>query len=367
MQNRIQWAGRLIKQFRRCRILVVGDLMLDRYIYGTVSRISPEAPVPVVQVSAERNVPGGAANVAHNVQTLGGRAVLSGVVGRDQAGQLLLKVLAAEGVSAAGVLRVAGYHTTLKTRVLAERQQVARIDWDGRGQMPPPVLRRFCRQAAGLVREADGVIVEDYSKGAVRQELMNAILSAARRRGVPVAMDPKDNADLQLDGLTVATPNRKEAFLLARMPERPPAANPLQDQPLLQVADILMRQWQPQFLVITLGAQGMLLLDRRGLARHIPTVAREVFDVSGAGDTVIATLLLALAAGADHMKAAELANCAAGVVVGKLGTAGCSARELMDFMTLRRQTGGYGSRNASTNGKGTKRPRTLNTMNDTEH
>ncbi len=371
MQTSEKWAGRLIKQFERCRILVVGDLMLDRYIYGSVSRISPEAPVPIVRVNHERDVPGGAANVARNVKTLGGQAVLSGVAGRDPAGRMLLQVLRESGVSAAGVLQAASCHTTVKTRVLAERQQVARIDWDGGARLDAGVMRRFCRLAVGLAEKADGVIVEDYSKGAVRQELMNALLAAARRRQIPVAMDPKDNPDLRLEGLTVATPNRKEAFLLARMPERPPDNDPLRDQPLLQVADILMRQWQPQFLVITLGAQGMLLLDRHGPARHIPTVAREVFDVSGAGDTVIAALLLALAAGADHVRAAELANCAAGVVVGKLGTAGCSARELMDFMDVLRQTGKISSRHASANGKGAggKRaggkgeegPRTLNT------
>ncbi len=347
MHTRGQWAGRLIKRFQRCRILVVGDLMLDRYIYGSVSRISPEAPVPVVRVNDERDVPGGAANVARNVQTLGGQAILSGVVGCDPAGRALLKVLRQEKVSAAGVVRAPSRRTTVKTRVLAERQQVARIDWDGDGRLTAVIMRRFCRLAAGLAETADGIIVEDYSKGAVRQELMNALLDAARRRQIPVAMDPKDNADLRLDGLTAATPNRKEAFLLARIPERPPAADPLRDRPLLEVAGILMRQWQPRFLVITLGAQGMLLLDRRGPARHIPTVAREVFDVSGAGDTVIAALLLALAAGADHVRAAELANCAAGVVVGKLGTAGCSARELLDFMTIQRQAGDCGSRNAS--------------------
>lgn len=347
MQTSGKWAGRLIKRFERCRILVAGDLMLDRYIYGSVSRISPEAPVPVVRVNHERDVPGGAANVARNVKTLGGQPVLSGVAGRDPAGRMLLRALRESGVSAAGVLQAAACRTTVKTRVLAERQQVARIDWDGDVRLDAGVMRRFCRLAAGLAEKADGVIVEDYSKGAVRQELMNALLAAARRRQIPIAMDPKDNSDLRLEGLTVATPNRKEAFLLARMPERPPAADPLRDHPLLQVADTLIRQWQPQCLVITLGAQGMLLLDRNGPARHIPTVAREVFDVSGAGDTVIAALLLALAAGADHVRAAELANCAAGVVVGKLGTAGCSARELLDFMTIQRQAGDCGSRNAS--------------------
>jgi rfaE bifunctional protein kinase chain/domain len=340
MNNREHWASKVVKRFPRCRILVVGDLMLDRYIYGSVSRISPEAPVPVVRVGDERDVPGGAANVARNVQTLGGKAVLCGIIGADAAGRALLKVLRREKVSAVGVVSVASRRTTVKTRVLAERQQVARIDWDSDKRMTTPLLRRFCRVAADLAETVDGIIVEDYAKGAVRQELMNTLSEVARRRKIPVAMDPKDNADLRMEGLTVATPNRKEAFLLARVPERPPVADPLRDRQLLEVGKILMEQWQPLFLVITLGAQGMLLLDRQGGARHIPTMAREVFDVSGAGDTVIATLLLALAAGTGYVPAAELANCAAGVVVGKLGTAGCSAQEILNFMAMKQRKKG---------------------------
>ncbi|MCA1809474.1 MAG: bifunctional heptose 7-phosphate kinase/heptose 1-phosphate adenyltransferase [Kiritimatiellia bacterium] len=339
MKNRIQWASRLMRRFARRRILVVGDLMLDRYIYGSVNRISPEAPVPVVRVDRERNVPGGAANVARNVQTLGGRAVLGGVLGRDDAGRRLLEVLREADVDTRGVLQTGAWRTTLKTRVLAERQQVVRIDWEDRFALDERSLRRFHRLATSLVAEVDGVILEDYSKGAVDQALVDALLRAARQRGVPIALDPKDNAELRVEGITVATPNRREAFLMARLPERAPEPQPLEDRPLLRVAEILMEQWQPLFLVITLGGQGLLLLDRHRAPRHIPTVAREVFDVSGAGDTVIATLLLALAAGAEHLEAAELANCAAGVVVGKVGTAGCTARELLDFLEILRQTG----------------------------
>jgi D-beta-D-heptose 7-phosphate kinase/D-beta-D-heptose 1-phosphate adenosyltransferase len=181
-------------------------------------------------------------------------------------------------------------------------------------------------------RSVSGVIIADYAKGTIEQDVVNAVMRSARSTGIPVALDPKENDTLKLPGLTVATPNRKEAFALARQPEQPPGLDPLKDKPLLRVAAILLEKWKPLFLLITLGAQGMLLVSRSSRPRHVVTAAREVFDVSGAGDTVIATLLLALSAGADYEAAAELANCAAGVVVGKLGTATCSGRELLDYL-----------------------------------
>ncbi len=324
----------MINQFRHRRILVVGDLMLDRYICGTVSRISPEAPVPVVQVVSERNVPGGAANVARNVQTLGGEAVLSGILGADAPGELLLNALKENNVSDKGIVRSQDYSTILKIRILAERQQVVRVDWDGNRAVPASAQASLTAQVCRLAEEVDGIIIEDYAKGAISQKLLDTLIVAAKKQAIPVAMDPKDNPDLLVKGLTVVTPNRKEAFQLARLPERQPAANPLQDEPLLKAAQTLQQEWQPKFLVVTLGSQGMLLLDQQNEPRHIPTVASEVFDVSGAGDTVIAALLLALAAGAGYVQAAELANCAAGVVVSKLGTAGCTAQELLAFMKL---------------------------------
>ncbi len=317
--------------FGNQRVLVVGDLMLDRYLYGTVGRISPEAPVPVVGVRAERNMPGGAANVARNVRALGGQALLCGVVGRDAAGRELLAVLAGEGIDTTGVLQLPGRRTTVKTRIIAERQQVARVDREDPAPLPAPALAALCREAAGLARSATGAIIADYDKGAVGQELVSAVLAAARPRALPVAFDPKRNADFCLGGLRAATPNRREAFALARLAESPPTPDPLRDAPLLKAAAILLGRWKPSFLIITLGAQGMLLARPGRAPVHIPTLAREVFDVSGAGDTVIAALLLALGANADPLAAAELATCAAGVVVGKIGTAVCSGRELLAF------------------------------------
>lgn len=331
MADNIQWARAIVSRFGGRRILVVGDLMLDRYIYGAVSRISPEAPVPVVRVRDEANMPGGAANVARNVQALGGRTLLCGVVGQDGMGRELLAALAREGIATLGVMQLSGRRTTVKTRIVAERQQIARLDVEDHANLSPAARRALCRQAAELASQVDGVIISDYAKGAVGRELVEAVLAAAQQNNIPAALDPKWNAGPRVRGLTVATPNRHEAFALARVPEPAPAGDPLRDEPLLRVAGILLRQWRPSFLVITLGAQGMLLAARGRPPLHIPTAVREVFDVSGAGDTVIAALLLALAAGATGVRAARLANCAAGVVVGKSGTAVCSGRELMAF------------------------------------
>lgn len=331
MKSKTGWARELISAFQKQKILILGDLMLDRYIYGTVTRISPEAPVPVVRVMNEKNMPGGAANVARNIQSLGGYAILSGIVGEDDEGKELMVALTEEGVHTNGVILHPDIRTTVKTRILAEHQQVVRVDWDYQMNLPDDALQAYSRKNADLVLqgEVSGVIIEDYGRGSVFQEVVDAVLAAAKQQGIPVALDPREGSDLRINGMTVATPDRKEAFSLARVPGKQPEGNPLHDEALLRVADILLDQWNLAFLMITLGAQGMLLASKGHKPRHIHTVAREVFDVSGAGDTVIATTLLALAAGGKNHQAAELANCAAGVVVGKVGTADCARNELL--------------------------------------
>ncbi len=323
----------LVEKFTRQKILVVGDMMLDHYIRGSVSRISPEAPVPVVRVTSEHNAPGGAANVARNVSSLGGRSLMCGVVGEDQAGRELLKALEREGVSTEAVMLLPRVRTTVKTRILAGRQQIVRVDWDGRLDLDADQWAAFCARAALAARDASGIIIEDYARGAVRQDLVAAVVSEGRRRDIPIAFDPKKNAELDVRGITVVTPNRAEAFVLAGVVEGEPCEDPLRDAPLMKVSKTLMDKWNPDFLIVTLGALGMLLWKRDAQPRHISTVAREVFDVSGAGDTVVAALLLALASGAAPEEAARLANCAAGVVVGKVGTASCSVEELFRFQT----------------------------------
>ncbi len=333
MKITIERADQLLACATKKRVLVVGDLMMDRFVYGTVSRVSPEAPVPVVHVTREKAMPGGACNVASNLLALGGKAAMAGVIGQDAVGAELKEQLSAAGVSLDAILENGDFPTCEKTRVVAERQQVVRVDREEYLKISGPEMARFLELVRSEVALADGVIIEDYGKGSVQQEVVDAVLAAAAEKGVPVGYDPKDDHILRMEGVSVVTPNRKEAFGSAGVAEGRPAENPLEDEALLEVGRVLDDKWKARHTLITLGPHGMLLLNRGDAAQHIPTRAREVFDVSGAGDTVIATYVLALACGATYLEAAELANFAAGVVVGKLGTATCTRGELIDYMT----------------------------------
>ena len=324
--------AQLLKKFSRRRILVVGDLMLDRYVYGTVSRISPEAPVPVVKVVRETSMPGGASNVACNVRALGGKAAVAGLLGKDAAGVELRWLLADAQVDVECAMMFAGAGTIVKERIIAERQQVVRVDFDRATVWSPRQSDKFRALLAVELARADGVVIEDYGKGAVTQEVVDLVLEKAAKRNLPVGLDPKEGHDLDLKGITVATPNRKEAFGIAGLIDPGAKENPLADKALAKAGEILMEKWGALNLAITLGPLGMYLLTRGKAPRHVPTRAREVFDVSGAGDTVIAAGVTALAAGADFLEAMELANLAAGVVVGKLGTASCTPDELLNHM-----------------------------------
>lgn len=322
-----------LKRFRTRRIAVVGDLMLDRYIYGAVSRISPEAPVPVLRVRDELNMPGGAGNVAANLRAMGGACALCGWTGRDLAGRDLHRVLSARGVGMDGVVCSPSIQTIVKTRIIADRQQVVRVDREDReDDIPASVRARFLARLREEVARSDGVILEDYGKGVVSQEAADLVLAEASRRGIPVGFDPKDDHPIRPRGITVATPNRKEAFACAGLADPGPGPDSRKDRALLAAGERLLELWSPRHLFITLGPMGMLLLGPGVAPVHVPTRAREVFDVSGAGDTVIAVATLALAAGASGPEAAEIANFAAGVVVGKAGTATCSPEELLAFM-----------------------------------
>ncbi|MEI6564304.1 MAG: PfkB family carbohydrate kinase [bacterium] len=332
----IERVRKLAKKFAHQRILVVGDLMLDKYIHGSVERISPEAPVPVVRVGRERQVPGGAANVASNVCAFGGQAVIAGVVGNDFAGRDLLALMSGQGICTSVVRTVKGMQTTVKMRILADRQQVVRVDWDNDPKFPEADVQAFCERVSKEIASCDGVVIEDYSKGIVCQDVMDAVLSAAKKKGIPVGLDPKDNLSLTIKGITLATPNYKEAHVCAGLSsaKAPPPGDPLNDVSLRKAAKLLLKLWEPEQLLVTLGANGMYMVSRKSSPRVIPTRAREVYDVSGAGDTVIATCVMALAAGASYNEAAILGNNAAGVVVGKLGTATCSPEELIASVEL---------------------------------
>ena len=325
-------AAELLRKFPRRRVLVVGDLMLDRYVYGAVTRISPEAPVPVVRVVRENSMPGGASNVACNVRALGGRTAVAGLIGKDAAGVELRWLLSHADVGVDCALMFAGARTIVKERVIAERQQVVRVDFDCETKWTARQSDKFLALLAIELNAADGIVIEDYAKGAVTQDVANLVLATAAKRRLPVGLDPKEGHDLDFHGITVATPNRREAFAIAGVADPGAKDNPLADRALRRVGEILLDKWGAENLAITLGAQGMYLTSRGLAPRHVPTRAREVFDVSGAGDTVIAACVTALAAGAKFSEAAELANFAAGVVVGKLGTAACTPEELLNHM-----------------------------------
>jgi D-beta-D-heptose 7-phosphate kinase/D-beta-D-heptose 1-phosphate adenosyltransferase len=317
-----------ITHFAEARVLVIGDLMLDEFIWGKVSRISPEAPVPVVNVTGETYYPGGAANVARNLRELGAQTSLMGMVGDDANGERLCRLLAEAGIETRGVQSAAPGHTTVKTRIIARNQQVVRVDREQPAPMTPAQRARALAFLTGAMKDIDGIVVADYGKGMLDQDLADHICRIAIDKGKVLAVDPHPHTSLVWKGATAIKPNRIEAFNAAGMRLEAPVEPAPADQALLAAADELLRAWQPGCLLVTLGEQGMMLFAAGQAPHHIPTRAKEVFDVSGAGDTAIAALTLGLLAGASPQDAADLANRASGIAVGKLGTATVTPAEL---------------------------------------
>ena len=311
----------ILSAAKKIRVLVIGDVMLDQFIWGSVSRISPEAPVPVLDFTRESYMPGGAANVARNLVSLATPTELFGAIGKDDAARRLLKLLGEQKIGCDGLVKSAARHTSIKTRIVAQQQQVVRVDRETRDGLDGRLTGQLLAALKPMLAESDAVIVGDYGKGVVTQPLLEEIKTLCRARGVWLSLDPKPVHHLDLSALSLITPNRKEAFELADLPDETKNANPLADKSLMLVAENLLKELRPALLLITLGELGMLLCQRGQKPFHIPTVAQEVFDVSGAGDTVIATFTLAIAAGASPIEAAILSNHAAGIVVGKVGTA----------------------------------------------
>lgn len=320
---------KLLSRSTRARVLVIGDVMLDQFIWGRVGRISPEAPVPVVEFERESFMPGGAANVARNLTALDAMAEQFTVVGPDDAGERLQRLLKEQSVGCGGILFQPGRTTSIKTRIIAHQQQVVRVDRETAEDIDPATERKLLSALKRCLPGADAVIVGDYGKGVVTQGLLDELKAQCRARGIWLSLDPKPVHHLDLSGLSLITPNRKETFELAGMHDGTRTAHPLQDPGLLRAADKLLTDLAPAVLLVTLGDQGMLLCQRGQKPFLIPTVAQEVFDVSGAGDTVIASFTLAIAAGASPVEAAIFSNHAAGVVVGKVGTATVTPGELM--------------------------------------
>lgn len=323
----------LLARFADRRILVVGDVMLDWFIWGSVSRISPEAPVPVVEVQSESRYPGGAANVARNMTPFGTTVELSGLYGQDANGSLLEETLAENGIGMSLCLRRGEYHTITKTRVVARHQQVVRIDREKRRLLSPELAVELVSRIREVLPRIDGIILEDYGKGLITQDLVSGLLAAAAERGIPVTVDPKPGNPIEWRGVTTVKPNRSEAFACAGIEDvnRDAGVAPLSDEPLLEAGARLLERWQCGQVLLTLGELGMLVFSRgSGRPNHIPAKAREVFDVSGAGDTAIAIYTLGLCAGLSPVIAARISNLASSIVVGKLGTTPIEREELLE-------------------------------------
>ena len=306
-------AAELLRAGASKRILVVGDLILDEFLWGSVDRISPEAPVPVVHVTGESWYPGGAANVARNLREFTTAVSIAGVTGDDIHGSRLQSLLSDNGVDLGGVITDATRPTVVKTRIVARHQQVVRVDREKAGAPSSEAAAKIAEFLDTAVASADGIIVADYAKGLLQTSTAELL---ARHRSV-LTIDPSPANPIQWRNATAIKPNRSEAFRVA-------GAGPVEE-----VGARLLERWDTRMVLLTLGEDGMMLFERGLNSFHIPTLAREVFDVSGAGDTAISVFTLALCAGAEPKEAAELANAASGVVVGKLGTAVLSPEELL--------------------------------------
>lgn len=311
------------------RFLVIGDLMLDEFVWGKVGRISPEAPVPVVEVTGESFYPGGAANVARNLREFVDRVSVIGLIGKDPGGRQLRELLAQQKIDTANAVEDPDFRTIVKTRIIARQQQVVRVD---RERIVALSARQISDVAAAVRKklpELDAIIFEDYGKGFLATELVSQISKDAQAAGKIVAADPNPRQSIDWRGMTVVKPNRAEAFQAAGIPWRDPEANPAADADLLRAGETLLKKWETKYLLVTLGEQGMILFQHNEPPHHIPTKARQVFDVSGAGDTAIALFTLALCCGASPLEAADIANHGSAVVVGKLGTATAAREELI--------------------------------------
>ena len=318
----------LLRRITRLRILVVGDMMLDHYIWGDATRISPEAPVPVIDIARDTWTAGGAANVALNLASLGANCTVAGHIGDDEAGHRLATILHSKRIETIPTPGAAP--TIVKTRVLVQHQQLCRLDREappGSYEIPTGRVDALLSKA---VAACDAVILSDYAKGILNDAVVARVTQLARNAGKFIALDPKPKRNLAFHGLDLITPNKRESLQLAGMELAPHARFPA-----AEVCARLHERYATRHLVVTLGEEGMLLSAAGRVQKVIPTAAREVFDVSGAGDTALAGLVLALCAGAPLQTAAHFANAAAGVVVGKLGTATVSPAELVAYVNRR--------------------------------
>ncbi|MFQ5508915.1 MAG: D-glycero-beta-D-manno-heptose-7-phosphate kinase [Leptospirillia bacterium] len=314
----------LLARMQGTEVLVVGDLMLDEYLWGAVDRVSPEAPVQVVDITATTHALGGAANVARNVAALGGRPLLAGVIGKDDAGDTLCDLLTTAGIDQTGVIRADSRPTTRKTRVMAQRQQVMRYDREVREPVGADAARELIQVAESALAGCAALLISDYAKGGVTEDLCSRLIAAAKKRGVPVCVDPKGTNAAKYTGATLVTPNLKEAAQLT-------GGSLSDDDAVERAGSDIRKAGKFDYVLMTRSERGMSLFGEN-TTHHIPTRAREVYDVTGAGDTVLAAVGLALASGCAPEEAASLANDAAGVVVGKVGAAVATPLEVIQHV-----------------------------------
>jgi rfaE bifunctional protein kinase chain/domain len=309
--------------------MVIGDLMLDEFVWGKVGRISPEAPVPVVEVTGESFYPGGAANVARNLREFVDHVAVIGLLGKDRSGQQLHETLAEEKIDVSNAVEDEEFRTIVKTRIIARHQQVVRVDREQYVSPSPTQIAKVVAAARKNIPETDAIIFEDYGKGFLTNELVSQIARDAREKGKLVAADPNPRHSIDWRGVTVVKPNRAEAFLAAGIPWRDPDEAPAEDVELRRAGEALLKKWEAKYVLVTLGEHGMMLFQQKEPPHYIPTKARQVFDVSGAGDTAIALFTLGLACEATPVEAAEIANHGSAIVVSKLGTATVARDELI--------------------------------------
>lgn len=314
---------KVITNFKRAKILVIGDLILDEFIWGEVSRISPEAPVPVVWVNSESFMPGGAANAANNIHALGAQAFICGVIGSDERGRVLTDELRRKNIDVEGIVIDNERPTTLKTRVIAHHQQVVRIDREKVEEVDENVIGQMLTFLREKIDDIEAILIEDYGKGVIVPRFLQEVVTLAKKHKKIIAVDPKENHFSFYQNVTLITPNHHEAV-------RAVGKLIKNEQDLEEVGQALLAQQKSQAVLITLGEDGMRLFEKGRQSVHIPTVAQEVFDVSGAGDTVISTATVALASGGSMLEAAHISNYAAGIVVGKVGVAVATQEELLE-------------------------------------
>ena len=317
----------LFRQFSDKRIAVIGDLMLDRYVWGNVGRISPEAPVPVVEVEEESVRLGGAANVANNIAALGGKPIMIGVVGDDDGGRTLRRSVEEQQFSTEGIVVDASRKTTIKTRVIAHQQHVVRIDREDKDNIRPETQQKILDVLTSQVNTFDGIILEDYNKGVLVKELIHRVVEFAIQNKKIITIDPKFNNFFEYTNVTVFKPNRKET-------EEALGTRMQSPEDIKRCGQALLARLNAEGILLTLGEQGMMLFERHGEVSHVSTKARHVADVSGAGDTVIATLTMALASGATMKESAAVANYAGGIVCGEVGIVPIDKQILFDSFLL---------------------------------